>query len=82
MFELPVLAFFVARVGLIDHRFLLRHSGYAVVLLALLAAVLTPPDFISQSAPDGAAVACSMPSASARPTPRACRMNRLERDAK
>ena len=48
MFELPVLAFFVARVGLIDHRFLLRHSGYAVVLLALLAAVLTPPDFISQ----------------------------------
>lgn len=48
MFELPVLAFFVARVGLIDYRFLLRHSGYAVILLALLAAVLTPPDFVSQ----------------------------------
>ncbi len=48
MFELPVLAFFVARVGLIDHRFLLRHSGYAVIALALLAAVLTPPDFVSQ----------------------------------
>ena len=31
MFELPVLAFFVSRVGLIDHRFLMRHSGYAVV---------------------------------------------------
>jgi sec-independent protein translocase protein TatC len=49
MFELPVLAFFVARVGLIDHRFLLRHSGYAVIALALLAAVLTPPDFVSQT---------------------------------
>src|SRR4030095_10684736 len=48
MFELPVLAFFLARVGLIDHRFLIRHSRYAIVLLALLAAVLTPPDFISQ----------------------------------
>jgi sec-independent protein translocase protein TatC len=48
MFELPVLAFFLARVGLIDHRFLIRHSRYAVIALALLAAVLTPPDLVSQ----------------------------------
>jgi sec-independent protein translocase protein TatC len=48
MFELPVLAFFLARVGVIDHRFLIRHSRYAVIALALLAAVLTPPDLISQ----------------------------------
>jgi sec-independent protein translocase protein TatC len=48
MFELPVLAFFLARVGIIDHRFLLRHSRYAVIAIALLAAVLTPPDLISQ----------------------------------
>jgi len=48
MFELPVLAFFLARVGLIDHRFLIRHSRYAVVAIALFAAVLTPPDLISQ----------------------------------
>lgn len=48
MFELPVLAFFLARVGIIDHRFLLRHSRYAIIAIALLAAVLTPPDLISQ----------------------------------
>ena len=48
MFELPVLAFFLARVGLIDHRVLIRHSRYAVVVIALFAAVLTPPDLISQ----------------------------------
>jgi sec-independent protein translocase protein TatC len=48
MFELPVLAFFLARVGVIDHRFLIRHSRYAIIVIALLAAVLTPPDLISQ----------------------------------
>lgn len=48
MFELPVLAFFLARVGLIDHRFLIRHSRYAIVAIALFAAVLTPPDLIAQ----------------------------------
>lgn len=48
MFELPVLSFFLARVGLIDHRFLIRHSSYSIIAVALLAAVLTPPDLISQ----------------------------------
>lgn len=48
MFELPVVAFFTARVGLIDHRFLIRHSRYALIAIALLAAILTPPDLISQ----------------------------------
>ena len=48
MFELPVIAFFTARVGLIDHRFLIRHSRYALIAIALLSAILTPPDLISQ----------------------------------
>jgi len=48
MFELPVIAFFLARVGLIDHRFMIRHSRYAIIAIALLAAVLTPPDVVSQ----------------------------------
>jgi sec-independent protein translocase protein TatC len=48
MFELPVMAFFLARVGLIDHRFLIRHLRYAVIGIAILAAILTPPDLISQ----------------------------------
>jgi sec-independent protein translocase protein TatC len=48
MFELPVFIYFLARVGLIDHRFLIRHIRYAVVVIALIAAILTPPDLISQ----------------------------------
>jgi len=49
MFELPVVAYFLSRVGLIDHRFLIRHIRYAVVGIAILAAVLTPPDLVSQA---------------------------------
>jgi sec-independent protein translocase protein TatC len=49
MFELPVLAFFLARIGLIDHRFLIRHIRYAIIGIAILAAILTPPDFVSQA---------------------------------
>ena len=48
MFEMPVLAFFLARVGIIDHRFLIRHSRYAFIAIALFAAILTPPDLIAQ----------------------------------
>jgi sec-independent protein translocase protein TatC len=48
MFELPVAAFFLARVGLIDHNLLIKHSRYALVAIAILAAILTPPDLVSQ----------------------------------
>jgi sec-independent protein translocase protein TatC len=48
-FELPVLAFFFARVGLITYRTLLDFFRYAVVGIFILAAVLTPgPDVASQ----------------------------------
>jgi sec-independent protein translocase protein TatC len=43
-----VVIFFLARVGMIDHRFLIRHYRYAIVLIALLAAILTPPDLVAQ----------------------------------
>ena len=48
MFQLPVLTFFLARVGLIDHRLLIHYFGYAVVGMTIISAVLTPPDVISQ----------------------------------
>jgi sec-independent protein translocase protein TatC len=48
MFQLPVLTFFFARVGLVDHRLLIHYFGYGVIGLAILSAVLTPPDVISQ----------------------------------
>ncbi len=48
VFELPVLAFFLARIGLIDHLFLIRQFRYAFLVIFILAAVLTPPDIVSQ----------------------------------
>lgn len=48
MFELPVVAYFLARVGMIDHRFLIRQARYAIIVMTILAAILTPPDVVSQ----------------------------------
>lgn len=48
-FELPVVAFFLARVGMIDHHTLIRPWRYALLGIVILAAVLTPgPDVASQ----------------------------------
>lgn len=47
-FELPVITFFLAKIGLVDDKMLKNFFKYAVVLIFILAAVLTPPDVISQ----------------------------------
>jgi len=48
-FELPVLAFFFARIGLIDHNTLIRPWRYAIIVIVVIAAILTPgPDVASQ----------------------------------
>ena len=48
-FELPVVAFFLARVGAIDHWTLIRPWRYALIVIVVLAAILTPgPDIASQ----------------------------------
>lgn len=48
VFQLPVFVFFLARMGIIDHRSLASRRPYALVGSAALAAVLTPPDVFSQ----------------------------------
>jgi len=49
-FELPVFTFFLVRVGIWDYRFMLRSFRYALVLIFVTAAMLTPtPDVINQS---------------------------------
>ncbi|MBN1128193.1 MAG: twin-arginine translocase subunit TatC [Chitinispirillaceae bacterium] len=44
VFELPVVSFILARLGLINASFLMRHSRIAIVIIAVLAALLSPPD--------------------------------------
>jgi sec-independent protein translocase protein TatC len=50
VFELPIVIFFLARLGIVDHRWLARHRKYAILLAFLVGAVLTPPDILSQLA--------------------------------
>jgi sec-independent protein translocase protein TatC len=47
-FQLPVAAFVFSKIGLIDHKFLLHNFRYAIILIFIAAAVLTPPDILSQ----------------------------------
>ena len=44
VFELPIVIFFLARIGVVTPRFLLKHFRIVVVLIAVVAAVITPPD--------------------------------------
>ena len=41
-FELPTIVLFLARMGLITPRFMIKHFKYAIVLIAIAAAVLSP----------------------------------------
>jgi sec-independent protein translocase protein TatC len=48
-FELPVMAFVLTRVGLITPQFLKSSRKYAIVIILIAAAIITPsPDWISQ----------------------------------
>lgn len=49
VFELPVFAFFLAKLGLIGPDYLKRNRRYAIVIIFIVAAALTPsPDVFSQ----------------------------------
>ncbi len=47
-FELPVILFFLGVIGLIDDKNLRDFFGYAVLISFVFAALLTPPDVITQ----------------------------------
>jgi len=47
-FELPVFAYFLALLGLVTDRTLKDFFKYAVVMIFILAALLTPPDILTQ----------------------------------
>lgn len=47
-FELPVLSYFLAKVGLITDETLKGFFKYAIVIIFIVAAIITPPDVLSQ----------------------------------
>jgi sec-independent protein translocase protein TatC len=48
IFELPILMFFLSRVGLVNSRTLITKRKYAILLVFVIAALFTPPDVVTQ----------------------------------
>jgi len=48
IFEMPIIIYFLTKMGLVTPEFLRKYRKYALVLVLILAALITPPDVISQ----------------------------------
>ena len=49
-FEIPVILTFLGIMGLIDDKFLRKNRRWAIVILAVISAIVTPPDVVSMLA--------------------------------
>lgn len=50
VFQMPTIVFFLARMGMITARWLIRKTKYAILVIFIVAAIITPgPDVISQT---------------------------------
>ena len=47
-FELPIIIYFLTKLGLVTPKFLRKYWKYAVVIILIIAAIVTPPDVVSQ----------------------------------
>ena len=48
VFELPIIIYFLTKVGLVTPEFLKKYRKYALVIVLILSAIITPPDIASQ----------------------------------
>lgn len=48
VFELPIVIFFLARMGIVDHHWLKKNRKFALLVAFIIGATLTPPDLFSQ----------------------------------
>jgi len=47
-FELPVLVYFLSKIGVLTPKFLRKYRRHSYVVLLIIAAIITPPDVLSQ----------------------------------
>jgi sec-independent protein translocase protein TatC len=47
-FEMPIFAFFLTRLGIVDYKMMLKQFRYAILIIFVISAALTPPDMVSQ----------------------------------
>ncbi|MCD6308989.1 MAG: twin-arginine translocase subunit TatC, partial [Candidatus Latescibacteria bacterium] len=48
VFEMPLVAYVLAKIGILKHTWMSRYRKYAIVLIFVIGAILTPPDPVSQ----------------------------------
>jgi sec-independent protein translocase protein TatC len=48
VFQLPLVVFFLSKIGVLTPKFLRANRKYAFVIILVIAAVITPPDVVSQ----------------------------------
>ena len=48
IFELPIIIYFLTKIGLVTPQFLRKYRKYSLVLVLILSAIITPPDIASQ----------------------------------
>jgi sec-independent protein translocase protein TatC len=48
VFELPIIIYFLSSLGLVTPSFLREYRKWAYVIILIIAAIVTPPDVISQ----------------------------------
>lgn len=48
-FELPIIIYFLTKLGLVTPDFLRKYRKYAIVIVLIVAAIVTPPDVVSQT---------------------------------
>lgn len=47
-FEMPIFAFFLTKLGMVDYKMMIGYIRYAILAIFIVSAALTPPDMISQ----------------------------------
>jgi len=48
IFQLPILSFFLTKIGLVDPHFLKKYRKHSLLIILALSAIITPPDIFSQ----------------------------------
>lgn len=48
VFEIPIISYFLTKIGLIDPTFLRKYRRHALIVILALSAIITPPDVFSQ----------------------------------
>ncbi len=49
VFELPIVVYFLTRIGVLTPAFMVKYWRHAVIVILIIAAIITPPDVVSQT---------------------------------